>query len=341
MTIPKKCKNIIWDLAYLSGFLKLIERIKVSPHCKGFIFYYHRVNPRPSWDPLQIQTSLPFFRKQVGLIQGKFRPVRLSDFFSLLKKKGPTIGRDLPVVITFDDGYQDVLTHAWPILRELTIYPTLFISTDAVFRRVPLPWDILSEAVQLDNRTEIKRGSLVPPGREYSLKNEAGKRQFVREVNQTLLAGGRDLQKKTYNLLYEDTLEGMKAKLDPWYIRPEQLRECLKDGIEIGSHTASHPYLTDLPPKEWDGEIRGSKRELESFLGQKVAFFSYPAGRVNQNVRDFVEESDYSGALATGNTAVSLKNQDLFQVPRIGPGAIVAMGEFYAKVSGIHPHWFR
>jgi peptidoglycan/xylan/chitin deacetylase (PgdA/CDA1 family) len=341
VTLFKRFKNFIWDLTYLSGLLNLIDQSKGSPHCKGFVFYYHRVNPKPDWDPLHVQTSLSFFRKQVRLIHTKFTVVRMSEFFSMLQGDRSTFRKDIPAVITFDDGYQDVLNYAMPILRELNIYPTLFISSDPVFRRMPLPWDFLSEAVQSEHRTEIKRENLETLRRDYSLKTWKEKKEFVREVNQDLLARGRDLQKKTYQRLFGEKLEEIKSKLDPWYIRPEQLQECLKEGIEIGSHTASHPYLTSLPQEEWASEIGGSKREMESFLGQEISFFSYPAGRTNSVVRDFVEESGYSGALATGNKVVLLKNQDLFSVPRIGPGAIVALGEFYAKVSGIHPHWFR
>lgn len=340
-TLTKRCKGLIWDLAYLSGLLFLLKRVKAHRDCKGIIFYYHRVNPDPHWDPFCVHTTPSLFRKQLRLLKKNFDFVRLTEFFESLQKGGRTSQGKALAVITFDDGYQDVLDHAWPILKDLNIYPALFVCTDPILRRMPLPWDVLSQAVQSEPRIEIQMG---PPSfrrKGYTLRTREGKEQFVREVNQDFLAGGRELQKKTYSMLYGEKLEEIKAKLDPWYIRSERLRECLKEGIEIGSHTASHPYLPNLQPAEWDQEIRGSKSELESFLGQEVPFFSYPAGRVNDLVREYVKESGYHGALATGNKVVSLKNQDPFSLPRIGPGDMVAMGEFYGKVSGLHPHWFR
>lgn len=340
-TLTKRCKGLIWDLTYLSGLLSFLRRIKVHREYKGIIFYYHRVNPNPLWDPVLVHTGTSLFRKQLRLLKKSFNFVRLTEFFeSLQKGNGPSKGY-VQAVITFDDGYQDVLDHAWPILKDLNIYPALFVCTDPILRRMPLPWDVLSQAVQSEPRIEIQMG---PPSfrrKGYTLRTWEGKEQFVREVNQDLLAGGRELQKKAYLDLYGERLKEIKTRLNEWYIRPERLRECLEEGIEIGSHTASHPYLPNLQPAEWDQEIRGSKSELESFLGQEVPFFSYPAGRVNGLVREYVKESGYRGALATGNKVVSLKNQDPFSLPRIGPGDMVAMGEFYGKVSGLHPHWFR
>jgi peptidoglycan/xylan/chitin deacetylase (PgdA/CDA1 family) len=55
-----------------------------------------------------------------------------------------------------------------------------------------------------------------------------------------------------------------------------EVRQILAAGIEVGSHTASHPTLTDLTWPAIESEIALSKSEIESRLGCGVTSFSYP-----------------------------------------------------------------
>jgi len=58
----------------------------------------------------------------------------------------------------------------------------------------------------------------------------------------------------------------------------EQLRAASRDGLEIGSHTVSHPWLDQLPPEEAFREISRSKQELEAVLQTPVTTLSFPHG---------------------------------------------------------------
>jgi len=72
-----------------------------------------------------------------------------------------------------------------------------------------------------------------------------------------------------------------------------QLREMAEAGMEIGSHTRTHPDLTSLTPREMQTEITDSKKELEDLLGQEVYSFAYPYGRFNQACADAAQQSGY------------------------------------------------
>jgi peptidoglycan/xylan/chitin deacetylase (PgdA/CDA1 family) len=63
-----------------------------------------------------------------------------------------------------------------------------------------------------------------------------------------------------------------------------EMRELLRMGMEIGSHTVTHPVLTDLPDSAIDREMRDSRRALEDTLGVEVTSFCYPKGRFNSRV---------------------------------------------------------
>ena len=79
----------------------------------------------------------------------------------------------------------------------------------------------------------------------------------------------------------------------------EQLQEMLRNRMEIGSHTKTHPNLLKLTPEEMGEEIYGSKIALESKLGAKIDYFAYPGGAFNSIASNLVREAGYHAALIT------------------------------------------
>jgi peptidoglycan/xylan/chitin deacetylase (PgdA/CDA1 family) len=67
-------------------------------------------------------------------------------------------------------------------------------------------------------------------------------------------------------------------------LSPVEMKELLAMGMEIGSHTVTHPVLTQIPMSDVDRELRDSRRMLEDVLGREVTSFCYPAGRFNRGI---------------------------------------------------------
>jgi len=65
---------------------------------------------------------------------------------------------------------------------------------------------------------------------------------------------------------------------------------------EIGAHTVNHAHLTLIPQSEAKAEIEGSKFYLEEILGKKVKMFCYPFGEYNEDTKQLVKTSGFSGA---------------------------------------------
>ncbi len=70
-------------------------------------------------------------------------------------------------------------------------------------------------------------------------------------------------------------------------------------GMEIGSHTVSHPQLTKLDDQAARAELVDSKKELEDILGAPVTAFCYPYGKFNRRLSELVQESGYQLARTT------------------------------------------
>ncbi len=78
-----------------------------------------------------------------------------------------------------------------------------------------------------------------------------------------------------------------------------QVREWLRAGHRIGSHSLTHPRLTRLSLRDAQEEILASKKKLEDTFGVSVEDFCYPYGDWNEAVRDLVMEAGYRSACTT------------------------------------------
>ena len=76
-------------------------------------------------------------------------------------------------------------------------------------------------------------------------------------------------------------------------------------GWEIGSHTMTHPVLTNVDDGTLAGELRESKRQLEGLVGRPCTAVSYPTGRCDERVVAASEAAGYlAGAALEGAAAV-------------------------------------
>jgi peptidoglycan/xylan/chitin deacetylase (PgdA/CDA1 family) len=121
------------------------------------ILMYHRVaTPPPNWPkPTWNVPPWRFERQLQGLLSRGWRAWPLSQVIECLQ-------RDLPIprktfVITFDDGYVNVLTQAYPILTRLAIPATVFLATAYIGSNKPFPSDDWSVAGQPGVPSEIWR----------------------------------------------------------------------------------------------------------------------------------------------------------------------------------------
>jgi peptidoglycan/xylan/chitin deacetylase (PgdA/CDA1 family) len=83
-----------------------------------------------------------------------------------------------------------------------------------------------------------------------------------------------------------------------------QIREWLAEGQDIGSHTLTHPRLTQLSVERARTEIFDSKKLLEDRFGREIRHFCYPYGDYNSAIRDLVGEAGYRSACTVEFDAV-------------------------------------
>jgi peptidoglycan/xylan/chitin deacetylase (PgdA/CDA1 family) len=103
---------------------------------KGIVVAFHRVND--SGDSSGLTVSSEMFEKFCRFFARYFEVVPLSKFVERLEKKKPVGGM---LAITFDDGYRDNYEVAAPILQQLDLPATFFVTTGFIETETVPFWD--------------------------------------------------------------------------------------------------------------------------------------------------------------------------------------------------------
>jgi peptidoglycan/xylan/chitin deacetylase (PgdA/CDA1 family) len=107
--------------------------------------------------------------------------------------------------------------------------------------------------------------------------------------------------------------------------------EISRNGVQIGSHTRTHPELTRLSSGELNEEISTSKKDLEELLNHPVDMFCYPGGDHNEQVKEAVKKAGYRNAVTTQRGHVE-KGYDPYALRRIPIKLITNPASFLYKL---------
>jgi peptidoglycan/xylan/chitin deacetylase (PgdA/CDA1 family) len=266
------------------------------------ILMYHSVlmDPARESDSLGgIVHSEPIFRAQMEMLARDYHPISLDQAVKCLRD-----GEQLPrrsVVITFDDGYADNHEVAMPILNELAVPATFYVTVDCVENKRP-PWP--SRLRFAFRRTKVaswidasaKSWSLAAPeNRENAFLAAcdaccqlcgAAQEEFVRRVEKQL----------------EICVPAQTGSLMMSY---DQLRELTRHGHIVGSHTMTHPNMAYLKEDEAQRELADSKQRLEARLGAPIKHFSYPCPALSPHWSERTVEQSRALGYETGVTTNS------------------------------------
>lgn len=102
----------------------------------------------------------------------------------------------------------------------------------------------------------------------------------------------------------------------PGFLSQTQLRQLAESGFEIGCHSRTHAYLSDLDDAGLQIEIGQAKVELEQMLGRTVEHFSCPGGRYDARVSRVAMSSGFQ-TVSTSVPRVNSAAADRFSLGRV------------------------
>ena len=79
----------------------------------------------------------------------------------------------------------------------------------------------------------------------------------------------------------------------PGFMNADQLRDLVRRGHGVHSHSRTHARLSSLSAAEIDDEVQGSRTDLETILGQPVTQFSIPGGAYDSRVIESARRAGY------------------------------------------------
>jgi peptidoglycan/xylan/chitin deacetylase (PgdA/CDA1 family) len=214
------------------------------------ILVFHRiVDDLPPGDRFRVCITRRRFERQMQwFARLGWRTLSLEDAGARLIRRERIPPRHF--VITFDDGYEDTLTAAAPILCDLGFTATVFVVTG-----------LLGQCSSWD-------------------------------------AG-----------------QPWEAQLMSW----DQLKEWLKMGFSIGSHSVSHARVSHIPLDAARYELTESRRALEAHLGISVRTFCYPYGEWSDAVCKLAAEAGYD--VACGCSEIGRREHGRYILARIDPAS--------------------
>lgn len=291
----KPWKNALAKFSEEMGITGLLGKVLRPKENKAAILAYHRIadDGETGIPALPVQ----MFYRQVLWLKRNCDVVSLQQLVEDL-----TAGRELSgkVVLTFDDGYSDFFTVAFPILHALGLPATVFVVTDFLDGRVP--W--YDEIHFLLSQTPLKAFDFRLNGRveRYTLENAAQKTEVYRKIKSVL--GGLspdDRQIFLQRLRAALSMEG-SGPLNGLTMNWRQLDLVRRAGVDVGGHTVSHPRLSALSLSAVRQEVQGCKIQLERALDQPVRHFCYPTGKSDDysvEVKRVVREAGYAAACSS------------------------------------------
>jgi peptidoglycan/xylan/chitin deacetylase (PgdA/CDA1 family) len=132
---PEVARFIVWNgaVARRADLARSESRSRVP------VLMYHRVAPDGGNDLARYRLSPDAFRDQMlWLRRNGYHTINSEQLSWRIANRHPFVGR--PVLITFDDGYEDFAEHAWPVLQANDFSGEVFIVSDLVGKRAE--WDV-------------------------------------------------------------------------------------------------------------------------------------------------------------------------------------------------------
>lgn len=245
------------------------------------ILAYHRVLPPVDAETfcfdIDLLSATPAeFDWQMRYIKRHMNPIGPRQLLAALAGR-----QELPpraVMVTFDDGYDDCVLHALPILEPLGMEAVVFVSTGYIDSQQTFWFDRLAHAVL---RTEAT--SLELPDISWSRRvprDVPARRALYTELVNALKLVPELVRHATLEQVWQQV--GIRwtaehAKLS----RPmsaDDLAAASRRGLSVQSHTVTHPILSQVDDARLDTELVDSRERIAEITGEPAQIIAYPNG---------------------------------------------------------------
>jgi len=314
-------KELLSKIIYFGGLALPLLAMRTYLKKEIRILAYHRVEELKNeelypYDPDLISVTPAEFEWQMEYVKQHLNPISLSELVEYVKGKIKLPPR--PIVITFDDGFDDNYRCAYPILKNKSMPATIFLSTGYMgsketFWYDQLVYDVCSAKVLKINVA----GMDIKINRNDSLEIKREKAYEILEVVKKVSNAERlKVVERIGAMCTSNRKQEEREKSLP--LTWEQVKEMSHNGIEYGSHTVTHPIMSNLDANDLENELVNSKNRIEEMTGKSVETIAYPVGMpyaFNDVVINAVKKAVLGLSYIHGTNYIN--NPDLFSLKRL------------------------
>ncbi len=282
--------------------------------------------------PLFIDTSV--FRERMKYLVRKGYPV-LSLDDAVERLQAGTLP-ECATTLTFDDGFHSIWKKAVPVLNELKLPGTIYVTTyyclkgNPIFRLVIqyMFWKTTTTELDLNGLGLHETGKVHFPDTrsadeivwriiryaETQMKEDQ-RVHLCEEVGKRLGVDYSDIVKKRYFTL----------------MTKDEIREAGRVGVDIQLHTHRHvlPIEAELVARE----IENNRELLEPLVGRRLHHFCYPSGIYHKDHLEPLSAAEVKSG-TTCNAGLNYTDTPPLTLNRFLDGSNVSWIEFEAEMSG-------
>jgi peptidoglycan/xylan/chitin deacetylase (PgdA/CDA1 family) len=316
-----------------------VSMARAVQRSRAVVLCYHGVlNGSADYDYLNHNfIDAESFDAQMRYVCRYYRPIALSELVAAYRE-----GRKPPersVAVTFDDGFANNHSVAFPILRRHSVPFTVFVTTGLLDTPGAMLWT-----------ERAKRALFLHPERSVSwalagtaLTLDLSSPSSRADASKAVLNRLKRLAPADRNQALEDLERvcGLRPVQEEERERYEfltwaQAREMASAGVEIGSHTVNHPILTTLDAATLRDELVESKRRVETALGRACVSFAYPNGSpadFGPREKAALRAHGYACGLSLNGSLND--TPDLYEIDRINVGRHLDPPSFHVAMTGM------
>ncbi len=278
---------------------------------RALIFMLHRVLSESDYAQLRFQRSLAMTQEGLDLLirflNRHYTLIQVDDYLALPDN---IERRERFACLTFDDGWVDNFTHAWPVLSSHQCPASIYLSTGFIGTHRHFWWQTWGDALEAQSATEFaetrRRLAEIAPFPEHATTVD------------TLIEAGKSFSEAQRDAITHHLAASLHAP-DSHGLSWDQVRAMSASNlIRFGTHTVNHvllPQLDDPAARHEIGECSNAIKRQPDVCFNNV--FCYPNGDHDARIAALVQDAGYTAALGTQRGFAPRDTSQRFHLPRV------------------------
>ncbi len=249
---------------------------------------YHYVRSNLEREPKYYHLNTEDFRQQLDYLKEKYGFIDRDEFLETIRGDREEIPEG--VVLTFDDGLRDHYDVVFPELQQRDIWGIFYVPTGPLetnnlldVHRVHSILGSVSGETLLEQAQEAISEDIIPESRREEFRQETyDGHQDPETTKQAKRLLNYFVPDRHRTAVLDEIIQNLEYDLpsvSDIYMHPSEVREMHNEGMIIGSHTITHPVLSNLSSDEQAEEISTSFDHLDDIVGGlSEKTFCYPYG---------------------------------------------------------------